>query len=39
VVPAIEVGADASSQTDAEAGMAEMAERYRDGGNLYLPAA
>jgi phosphomethylpyrimidine synthase len=40
VVPAIEVGADASSQTEAEAGMAEMSKRFHDeGSELYIPEA
>jgi phosphomethylpyrimidine synthase len=26
------------SAEEAEAGMAEMSERYRDGGDLYVPA-
>jgi hypothetical protein len=28
----------AHAAEDAEAGMAEMSERYRKGGDLYLPA-
>jgi phosphomethylpyrimidine synthase len=34
------VGADASSQRDAEAGMAEMSKRFHDeGGEIYIPTA
>ncbi|HEY8592210.1 MAG TPA: phosphomethylpyrimidine synthase ThiC [Sphingomicrobium sp.] len=32
-------GAGGGPVEDAEAGMAEMSERYREGGDLYLPAA
>jgi phosphomethylpyrimidine synthase len=30
--------AEAPVPSEVEAGMAEMAQRYRDGGDLYMPA-
>jgi phosphomethylpyrimidine synthase len=32
-------GGAAMAEAEAEAGMAEMSERYRAGGDLYVPAA
>jgi phosphomethylpyrimidine synthase len=40
VVPVTEPDVDASSQTEAEAGMAEMSKRFHDeGSEIYVPAA
>ena len=30
---------ESAAEPDAEAGMAEMSERYREAGDLYVPAA
>ena len=35
---AADVSSEDSVKEEVEAGMAEMAEKYRDGGDLYVPA-